>query len=1031
MRFYFRSALVGLAVLAALAGTTAAAAPRPMPAALYQHLRWRFLGPYRGGRVLAVTGVVHHPNLYYFGSVDGGVFRSDDGGVTWTPLFQHGPVGSIGAIAVAPSNPRVLYIGTGEADMRSDVSLGGGVFRSSNGGRTWRYIGLRKTRQISAIFVSPRNPNHVLVAALGHAFGPNPQRGIYMTLDGGRRWFHVLRLGDRTGVADLVADPDNPRVLYATSWSAVRPPWTQYPPLEGYRTAIYRSTDGGRSWTRLHVRGLPLAHAGRIGLAVAPHGLLYAVVSAHPGGGIYRSLDGGKTWSLVNADHNLWRRGWYFGEIFVDPKNPDIVYVPNTAFYRSLDGGENFVCIKGSPSGDDFHTMWISPTDPRRMILGVDQGVSISVDGGRTWTPWLNQPTAQIYRLSTDNRYPFHIYATQQDSGSLDLISRSNEGILTLRSWTATAGGEAGYAVPDPRDPHIVFGTDIGGSVSRYDSRTGQSQNISPWPINTFGEALPRARYRYSWIVPLAVSPRAPYALYVGAQKVLRSTDGGRRWTVVSPDLTGRRIHGPPSWRTAPMIANATALGYGAIYTIAVSPLASGNLWVGTTNGFVWHTTDGGRHWTNVTPRGLRPWSRIDRVTASPFSAASAYLAVDLHRLNDDRPYVYVTHNGGRSWVRRVRGLPSHAYVHVVREDPERRGLLFAGTELGIYVSFDDGRLWQPFNMNLPTSAVHDLAIHGEDLVVGTHGRGIWMLHDIVPLLQAKRSIARRRVWLFRPAVATHVRRTMFRAEPFPPEVPQAPNPQNGALIYYYLSRPLRGPITLEILGPHGHVLRTFSSTTRHRPHPLAQPAFPAFWRAPVNRLTDRKGLNRFVWHLHVARPDALGYGWGGPGDIHRTPVAPQGPFVPPGRYTVVLIAGGKRLEVPLVVREDPRVRVTTAALDVQYAFARRIASAIDADTRIVRAAQALGRRLERLARRPRTRDEARRLLGALTAWNARHPARFNGTFGAILGAVESSDHLPTRAERNAFRIEEAKFTALVRQYGRIDHDASALDPKR
>jgi photosystem II stability/assembly factor-like uncharacterized protein len=1030
MRFSGRSALTGL-VLSVLVFAPVAAAPRPMPPALFHGLRWRFLGPYRGGRVLAVTGVVGHPNLYYFGSVDGGVFRSRDGGVTWTPLFQHGPVASIGAIAVAPSNPRILYIGTGEADMRSDVSLGGGVFRSNNGGRTWHYVGLRRTRQISGIFVSPHNPDHVVVAALGHAFGPNSERGIYMTLNGGRRWFHVLRLGSRTGVADLVADPTNPRVLYATSWSAVRPPWTQYPPLEGYRTAIYRSTDGGRTWHRLASQGLPLAHAGRIGLAIAPHGLLYAVVSAHPGGGIYRSLDGGRTWSLVNANHDLWRRGWYFGEIFVDPKNPDIVYVPNTALYRSLDGGENFVCIKGSPSGDDFHTMWISPDRPNRMILGVDQGVAISVDGGRHWTPWLNQPTAQIYRLSTDDRYPFHIYATQQDSGSLDLVSRSDEGILTLRSWTATAGGEAGYVFADPADPHIVFGTDIGGSVSRYDSRTGQSQNISPWPLNTFGTPLPRAPYQYSWIVPLAVSHRPPYALYVGAQKVMRSTDGGRRWTTISPNLTGRTRHGPASWRTRPTVANATALGYGAIYTIAVSPLEPGDLWAGTTNGFVWHTTDGGRHWTNVTPQGLRPWSRIDRVTASPFDARSAYLAVDRHRRNDDRPYVYVTHDGGRTWSLRVHGLPSHAYVHVVREDPDRRGLLFAGTELGIYVSFDDGRIWQRLNDNLPTTAVHDIAIHGDDLLVGTHGRGIWMLHDIVPLLQAKPSIAKRRVWLFRPAVATHVRRTMFRAEPFPPEVPQAPNPQNGALLYYYLSRPVRGAITLEILGPHGRVLRTFSSTTRHRPRPLAEPAFPAFFRAPVNRLTDRAGLNRFVWHLHVARPQALMYGWGGPGDIGRTPVSPQGPFVPPGRYTVVLIAGGKRLAVPLVVREDPRVHVSTAALDAQYAFARTIAAKIDADTRLVRASEHLRPHLEKLTRSAATRAPARRLLARLTSWSGQHPARFNGVFAALLGAVESSDHVPTAAERNAFRIENTKFVALSQEYERIAHETARLEHAR
>ena len=822
---------------------SAAVVAQALPTSLYNGLSWRFVGPYRGGRTVAATGVVGQANVWYFGAAEGGVFKSTDAGASWQPLFQHEPVASIGAIAVAPSNPDIVYVGTGECDIRSDVSYGDGVWRSDDGGKTWRHIGLDDSRHVCALSIDPHHPNAVLAAVLGHAWGPNPERGVFFTTTGGRHWRKVLYVNTATGAVDLARDPDNPAVVYATTWNARRMPWFQYAPVQGPGSAVWRSSDGGRQWKKLPMTGLPRSGRQRIGVAVAAgtHGQwIYAIVSARKGGGVYRSTDGGKTWRLMDGSPHLWGRGWYFGRIAVDPQNPNVVYVPNTALYRSTDGGRHFVAIKGSPAGDDFHHLWIDSTDPARMIVAADQGAAVSLDDGRHWSSWYNQPTAQIYRIATDDRFPYRIYGTQQDSGSLVIPSRSFEGVITNRSWYTSGGGESGYIIPRPGDPTIVYGSDYLGHVARLDTRTHQITNISPVPIVPpyFAPAGKRPDH-FNWVTPLAVSPFAHNTVYTGAQMLFVSTDAGNRWHIASPTLTGP-VPRQSNCAAAVTPIRGTACGYGSIFSIAPSPIAPGEIWVGTTNGRVWLTRNGERHWAPVTPHGLKPWSRIARIAASPFAAGTAWIAVDRHRAADLHPYIYRTRDFGRHWTRADAGIPGPAYVHVVRADPARRGLLFAGTETGIYVSFNAGTQWQPLGLGLPTVAVRDLAIRDDDLIAGTHGRGLWVLDDIAPLRRASVAIARESVHLYRPAPAIRLRPTHYHGEPMPPSIPQASNPPTGAIIDYYLKAVSRSAVTLSIYGSAGHLVRRFVSTAR--PAPMPSPHCAPWWEAPPTILPDRAG---------------------------------------------------------------------------------------------------------------------------------------------------------------------------------------------
>lgn len=904
-----RSLCVGFLLLVA-------GAAQAMPASLFSALNWRSIGPYRGGRVDAVAGVPGKLNIGYFGSVDGGVFKTTDAGVTWQPLFQHAPVASVGAIGVAPSDPQIIYVGTGESTIRTDASYGDGVYRSSDGGKTWQHVGLDETRQIARLLVDPQNPNRVLVAALGHAWGPNPERGVFLTTDGGQHWKKTLYVNDQTGAVDLARDPGNPQSIYATTWNMRRPPWFQYAPLDGPGSAIYHSSNGGETWQKLGMQGLP-ADMGRIGIAVSDTSSgprLYAVVSAGSfgtgansagkGSGIYRSDDGGATWQLVNDTERVTGRGWYFGRIYADPHNPDVVYIPNTSLYRSTDGGVHFTAIKGSPDGDDMHGLWLDPSDPAHMILGTDQGTSISLNDGKTWSSWFNQPTAQIYHISVDDQVPYNVYGTQQDSGALVIASRGPTGIITNQDWQPVGGGgESGYIFPRLGDPSMIYGSSAGGSVASYNLRTQVSKDLSPTPPPPFGAKPSAAGYYAPWNTAFAPSPFDADTLFAGTTKVYETQDAGKHWQAISPTLTLK--HAGANCNDAPTLKNAGECGYSVVYALGISAVERGVIWAGTDDGRLWLTQDGGQHWDNVTPPKLGPWSRVDAIETDPHDAATAYVAIDRHEVDDLAPYIYITRDAGKHWRKAVNGIPYGDYVRVVRADPERSGLLYAGTELGVFVSFDDGRNWQSLRLNMPPASVRDLRVHAGDLIAATHGRGIWILDDIAPIRQASTEVADSTAHLYAPPAAVMFSLGTYDGEARPPEVPHAANPPTGAVIDYWLGQGVQGPVTLSIYDSTGKLVRRFSSSDQ----PVAGPPanFPDYFKAPanINVLPANAGANRFVWDFRGTPPSGPAQ-WAGPAVLHRTPLGPLGPLATPGQYRVVLTVNGKDYSQPLSLRAAP-----------------------------------------------------------------------------------------------------------------------------
>lgn len=974
------------------------AGARQLPANQSNDMRWRLIGPFRGGRALAVAGVPGQPEVAYFGAVGGGVWKTTDGGRVWRPIFDHEPVASIGAIAVAPSDPNIIYVGTGEADMRSDISAGGGMYKSTDGGATWQFLGLAATRQIAAILVDPHDPDRVYVAALGHAYGPNPERGVYRSLNGGRTWQKVLYKNSETGAASLAFDPDNPHVLYATLWQARRTPWSQYPPDEGPGSGLYRSNDGGDTWKQISGHGLPSGNLGRIGLALGAHGRrIYALIAAQKpaASGLYRSDDAGQSWHLVSTDPRITSRQWYFSGITVDSTNDNIVYVADVALYRSSDGGRTFSALKGAPGGDDYHTLWINPLHPRHMVLASDQGTVMSHDGGRTWSSWYNQPTAQFYHVVTDHRFPYWVYGAQQDSGTAAVVSRSDYGEISFRDWHPVGGGESGYIAPDPHNPGIVYAGGTYGDLTRYDHRTGQVQNIRPAPLATFGANPATMQYRFTWTSPLVFSPIDRKTLYFGAQVLLQTRDGGHSWQQISPDLTVLPGETDPDPKAPLSAANARARKRGVIYTIAPSPVAAGEIWAGTDDGLIQLTRDGGKHWQNVTPPGLSAWSKISLIEASPFDAGTAYAAVDRHRLDDIRPYLYRTHDFGKTWQLITQGIPEHAYVHAVREDPERKGLLYAGTEFGVCVSFDDGDHWQSLQLNLPTAPVRDLAIEQGDLIAATHGRSFWILDDLAPLRQMNAQTARAGVWLFRPRMATRIRRTENQDTPLPLETPVGTNPPTGAILDYQLAALPHQPVELQILDAHGAVLRRFRSDAKPAPLDTKAP-FPTVWLQPEEVLPAHVGLNRFVWDLRTATPAALGFGYGMGAIIGGgTDRLPQGPLVLPGTYQVRLIVNGKSYTQPLTVRQDPRVSTSSAALTAQWRLEQQIMQAMQQSRGTYAQAQGM---LQQLQKKPANAALVNRVKMVMAAL-----AKANGDLSTLLIVVDSADAAPTQQAQTAF----------------------------
>lgn len=978
------------------------------PAAAIASLRWRSLGPFRAGWATSVCGVAGEPNVFYFGGSGGGVWKTDDAGLTWTPLMQHESASAVGALAVAPSDPRVLYVGTGQEGSRYDLMPGDGVFRSSDGGATWTHAGLGATRHVGAVLVDPRDANRVLVAALGHAFARNPERGVFLTTDGGRTWRGVLQPGDSVGAVDLASDPTAPTIVFAATWQRQLHPWFDYfQSQSGAGSGVWKSVDGGEHWTRL-ANGLPTGALGRIGLAVARGTggrVVYAGIAADGArrgaagaglGGLYRSDDAGEHWALVNPDGSLGNN--YFGRLVVAPDDSNTVYVTGQSLRRSRDGGHRFEVVRGSPGGDDYHALWIDPARPASMIAGSDQGAAVSVNGGATWSSWYNQPTGQFYRLAADERFPYHVYSGQQDNGTVEIASRGPYGAIEERDWHPVGGDERDPMIPKPGDPAIVFGGGLGGGVSRFDEATRQSAEVSPWAFGGYGARPTSVKYRFGWITPIAISPAAPHALYLGAQVVFRSLDDGAHWDVVSPDLTARRDGAAGCDDAEPTDATARDCGFGVIACLAPSPLAAGVLWVGTDDGLVQLTRDGGATWRDVTPPAVPAWGSVVAIDPSPLDTASAYAAIDLHRLDRHAPLLVRTHDAGRTWTTITAGLPADEFTSVVRCDRVQRGLLYAGTNRSVYVSFDDGERWQPLAPNLPTTWIRDLLPHHDDLLLATQGRGLWALDDLAPLREAAEAV-REPLHLVAPPPAYRLRTSQSHDTPWPPETPLGENPPTGAIVDYWLARAPRGAVTLEVRDPAGALVRRFASSDP--PESLGStPYFERGWLGSAPALSAAPGMHRFVWDLHEARPLAPAYGYSiAAVRASGTPLRPEGPMVPPGRYTLVLAADGVTRTRTLEVRRDPRSRASDADLAAQHALARE---ACDALTRTTGAQRAIEARLART--NPPLAPALADSLRALSGREQPNLASVTRTLAGLVSAIQTADTAPPQGLEEALR---------------------------
>ncbi|MEO6835287.1 MAG: glycoside hydrolase [Candidatus Tumulicola sp.] len=903
---------------------------------LYADMHWRFVGPLRGGRTTSIAGVANDPNRFYIGVVNGGIWKTDDAGRTWRPIFDAAPTGSIGALAVAANNPNVIYAGSGEGLQRPDLAVGDGIYKSVDAGATWTHLGLRGGQQIASIAVDPKNADRLFVAVLGHPYGPNAQRGIYRSTDGGASFARVLYENENTGAYDVVLDPRNPDTVYATLWAARQAPWEIGSSFEIPGSGIFKSTDGGNAWTRL-ASGLP-AQFGRAEIAPAPShpAVVYAYADDEENGGaIYRSDDAGAHFARANADPQIAQRGDDLVSLAVDPHDANVVYLTNTSTYRSNDGAKTFTAIKGAPGGDDYHTVWIDPNESNVIALAADQGATISVNGGRTWSSWYNQPTAQMYHVSADDRFPYWVCGGQQESGSACVSSRGGWGQITQRDWHTAGAQEYGYVIPDPLHAGIFFG----GKVERFDERTGQAQVVSP-------VALPSKKYRTIRTEPLAFDRFDKHRLYLGTNVVFATEDGGSSWRAISPDLT--RAHPGVPAVLGPFERDDPQHGAhrGVVYALAPSYRHSGTIWAGTDDGLVWITRDGGTHWKNITPPALTPWSKVSQIDASRVDDATAFVAVNRFRLDDLLPYVYVTHDGGTRWQLAVAGLPNQP-VNAVRQDPQEPRLLYAATENGAYVSFDAGAQWQSLQLDLPHTSVRDVIVHGNDAIVATHGRGFWILDDVTPL----RALAREHgavfapahpgVYLFAPQLAYRVRRDINTDTPLPPEEPAGQNPPDGAILDYALAASAKH-VVVTIYDDRRRVVRSYASDDAP-PTPIPGLDKPAYWERPFRAPATAAGMHRFVWDLREPPPRSQAQDLPISAVAHNTPRVPQGARVVPGRYAVTLDADGVAAERSLTVAMDPRIALSSAVLRQQYALAHELTAIADRSYHDAGAANAAG----------------------------------------------------------------------------------------
>jgi photosystem II stability/assembly factor-like uncharacterized protein len=880
-------------------------------------MRWRSIGPYRGGRTVAATGVVQQPNVFYIGVNDGGIWKSTDYGRVWTPIFDDQPTGSIGSLAVAPSDPNILYAGSGEGLQRPDLSTGDGIYKSIDAGKTWQHLGLRDGQQIPAIVVDPHDANRLFVAVLGHPYGPNSERGIFRSTDGGRTFERVLYKNENVGGIDVVLDPADPQIVFAAMWEARQGPW-ENGAFRGAGSGLFKSTDGGTTWRQI-TSGLPTPEdgLGRIGIGVAPANTnrVYAVIDSRKLGGVYRSDDRGENWHRVNDDSRLLGYAGDMDEVRSDPKNADVVYVAAVSSWKSVDGGKTFEMFRGAPGGEDYHRFWINPNNTRTILLASDQGAVVTVNGGETWSSWYNQPSAQFYHVSTDNAFPYRVCGGQQESGSACVASRGEDGQITYREWHPVGAEEYGYIAPDPLDPDIVYG----GKVSRYDRRIGQVTDVGPMPLR--GKS-----YRTVRTMPLLFSPVDPHTLLFASNTVWKTTNGGKTWIEISPDLTRPTWTVPPNVGVYATSPAAEVTQRGVVYALAPSPLDLDLLWAGSDDGLIHVTTDGGKQWTNVTPPALVPWAKVSILEASHFDRNEAYAAINTLRLDDLRPHIYRTRDGGKTWAHITNGIPDGGIINTVREDPKRKGLLFAGSEQQVYVSFDDGDHWQSLRLNMPASSVRDLAIHDDDLIAATHGRGFWILDDIEPLRQIESTTTTR---LLKPEPAWRVRWNKNTDMPLPADEVAGENPPDGAILDYRLASPASN-VTLEILDNKGALVRRYTNTDPSIP--TADPdSVPPYWIRPLQTPGTSAGPHRFVWDLHTTPAPGARSAYGVGAIPHDTPPAPTSPWVLPGDYVVRLTVDGKSMTQPITVRIDPRVKTPVADLELQFTLSKEMVDGVAA----------------------------------------------------------------------------------------------------
>ncbi|MFN8340306.1 MAG: glycoside hydrolase [Cyclobacteriaceae bacterium] len=885
--------------------STGMAAAQTADPVLLRGLQWRMIGPHRAGRTVGATGVPTQPSVFYIGVNNGGVWKTTDYGRTWEPIFDDQPTGSVGDVAVAPSNPQVLYVASGEGIQRPDLSIGDGVYKSTDGGKTWTNTGIHDGQQIGSIVIDPRNENTVFAAVLGHPYGANAERGVFRTRNGGQSWEKVLYLDENTGAIQVAMDPKNPDILYADLWASRQGPW-ENGSWQGPGSGLYKTTDGGNTWNRIG-KGLPSYEQGlgRIGFCIAPSdpNRLYATVDSPTHGGIYRSDDAGESWYLQNPDPRFWSRGSDFAEVKVDPRNADIVYSANVVMWKSTDGGKTWTGIRGAPGGDDYHRIWINPLQPDIMIFAVDQGAIITVNGGKSYSSWYNQPTAQFYHVSTDNAFPYNVYGGQQESGSVGVASRGNDGQISLRDWHPVGVEEYGYVAADPLDPNIIYG----GKITKYDKRTGQTQNIAP-------EAVRSGKYRFVRTVPVLFSPLDPKALYFCGNVVFKTTTGGASWEVISPDLTREQYDVPANIGVYRNDKMKTMPRRGVIYSLAPSYTDVHTLWAGTDDGLVHVTFDDGKTWKNITPPALQSWSKVAQIDAGRFNKMTAYVAVNAIRLDDMRPHIYKTTDGGATWKEIVQGLPAEP-VNTVREDPVRPGLLYAGTERAVYVSFDDGEHWQSLRLNMPATSIRDLVVKDDDLVIGTHGRSFWILDNVTPLRQIAAGTTSQPAVLFTPQTAIRVRWGMYTDTPMPQEEPGGQNPPDGAAIDYYLQQET-ALVTLKIYDSRQQLVAQFSN--QDKPYDIGEQNIPLYWIRPQQMLSGKAGAHRFLWDMHYDRiPETPSYPMSA---VYRnTAPYPNAPWVMPGTYTITLTAGETTISKQLTVKMDPRVTTSTSDLQAQH----------------------------------------------------------------------------------------------------------------